>query len=137
MKYLIVNFEKNTEYVEHWELMIPTKEGYMPVMTSHPLSGDRPKMFKSKEEAEKFFQENKKNIQELTHVDLGSSKIIFVPADGNYVQHFEILDKGIFSWKKRETFHPMSGDRPLMLDNWAQAKSEIFREPVKSKRYSI
>ena len=137
MEHIIVKFEKTSDYLEHFEIMVDTKYGYQPIMTSHPLSGDRPKMFNKKEEAEIFLKKNKSDIKELLKVDLEGYKIIFVLGDNNYNQHFELLVKNLFSWKKIEIFHPMSGDRPMMFDSWGEAKNEIFQQNTINKKFKF
>ena len=64
-------------------------------------------------------------------------KIIFVLGDNNYNQHFELLVKNLFSWKKIEIFHPMSGDRPMMFDSWGEAKNEIFQQNTINKKFKF
>lgn len=122
MEYIIAHFKNDSFYIEHYELMIKRKLGYEPVMTFHPMVGNRPKMFESENEAMNFLK-SEKTI--FSFNDNSKYKIVFVPENSEYIQHFEIFEKNFLSWKPIMTFHPMSGDRPKMFDTWGQVDSYI------------
>ncbi len=134
MNYIIEKFDSTRNNLEHFEIMIETKYGYQPVMSFHPMSGESPKMFRKKEEAENFLYENKLKIKDMLDVDLHGYKIIFVPGNGEYIKHFELLEKKIFSWKAIDTFHPMSGERNKMFNEWIDAKNYIFDHNTSRKK---
>ena len=126
MDYIIVELDKTRDYSKHFEIMLKTKYGYQPVMTWHPSTGEHPKMFDNKDDAEKFVNDNRSNIKDKLKVDLGSYQIVFVPKDGKYVQHFELIEVGFFSIKVVQSSHPITGDRAMMFDSWKETKDKIF-----------
>jgi hypothetical protein len=117
-------------YLDHYEVLEKKLIGWEPLMTWHPMSGDRPMMFKSPTEAEKFIADENKIITDREEalknaIDFRGHKILFIPANKEYIEHYEVLEKKTIGWEPVMTWHPMSGDRPMMFDSQADAEKYV------------
>ena len=123
MNYLIAEFKADNDYLHHFELLLKTKLGFEPVMSWHAQTGDKPKMFNTREDAQNYYDEIKGDISQVKWDS--DKRIVFVPAQDGDIEHYEIKEKGLFKWTSVMTWHPMSGDRPAMFDTWAKAKLSL------------
>jgi hypothetical protein len=127
MKYIVLKISEDKHWVEHFELLIKTSIGYETVTSFHPMSGDKPMIFDSKESAEKHHEviNNKNSFDAL---ELDGKRIVYVPEQNGWIEHYEIFEKNWFNWKPIMTWHPQSGDKPKMFDSWSDAKDYIRSE---------
>lgn len=125
-----VEFVPKGEWVEHYEVLEKTIIGWMPLMTFHPMSGDRPMMFDTAQLAEKYINDvhqittDKQEALENA-IDFASHKILFFPKNKDWLEHYEVWDKSFFIWSPIMTSHPQTGDKPYMFDSLEEAKKYI------------